>query len=470
MRNVEITVGEVYSRITYAPPKAFALIRDICRARPEGYIWMPKYQEGVWDGYISLLKGIKTFPTGLLSYVRYHLKNEGWSVDATEKGIRKVQLDIIKVPQGVCRPTLLRDYQVDAVERLLKAERGVARMATNAGKTVVFGALIKLLGNKDALVVVHSRDLLYQTRDRLAEYLDRDVGLIGDGYRDDDDVLVATIQTLHSLIGQGYSLSETFSENKIVVTDEAHHIGANTIFDDLLEIPGWYRYGFSGTPLDRGVLNDLKLIAATGPLVVDVGNAQLIEEEWSAKPIILLHDVENTVNWELNYYDAYREQVVESYPRNNQVCDIAVSEVSNGSVLIIVTQILHGQLLYELLKDEVQTVFVCGDSPMAQRTAVLKSLGRGDKIVAIATQIFDEGVDVPALDTLILACAGKSHIKLLQRIGRGLRKKEGENVVHIHDFLDSGNKHLLKHTDERYEVYQREGFEVILVEKESSDE
>lgn len=470
MRDVTIQVGEIYSTISSAQPSVFTEIRDICRARPEGYIFMPKFRDGVWDGYISLMHGIKTFPTGLLSYITDHLFDKGFYVHLDEHNVRKVQLDIIDVPTDICYPTILRDYQVDTTETLLKAERGVARMATNAGKTVVFAAIIKLLGNKDAVIVVHSKDLLYQTRDRLAEYLSRPVGLIGDGYRDKDDIVVATIQTLHSLRGRGIRLSKTFSENKIVVVDECHIVSNNTIFDDIMLIPGWYRYGFSGTPLDRGRLNDLKLIASTGALAVDVNNAQLIEEEWSAKPIILVHDVQCTEDWKLNYFDAYNLQVIESFERNNQVCDIAMSEVSKGSVLIIVNQIRHGQILYELLKDEVDATFVTGSSSVPQRKAVLESLGRGDHIVAIATPIFDEGVDIPALDALILACAGKSHIKLLQRIGRGLRRKRRENIVRIHDFMDSGNKYLLKHTEERNKVYKREGFEVVFVEKESNDD
>lgn len=471
MKEVVIRVGDIFSTVETAPTSVFTHLRDICRARPEGYMFMPKYQSKVWDGYITLMKGMRTFPTGLLSYVSDALRDKGFVVNPRYIS-GPLEIDITKVPEDICYPTILRDYQVDAVEKLLSAGRGVARMATNAGKTVVFAALIKLLGNADAVVVVHSKDLLYQTRDRLEQYLDRPVGIVGDGYRDDDDIVVATVQTLHSIRSGGIDLGNTFSDNKIIITDETHHIGHNTVYEDLLHIPGWHRYGFSGTPLNRGTLNDLKLIASTGPLAVDVNNAQLIEEEWSATPKILFHDVfrrEDATDddWEMNYFDAYALQVVESYTRNNQVCDIAISEVANGSVLIIVTQLKHGEILYRLLKEEVDAIYVNGSSSMRSRSSVLRKLGRGDNIVCIATPIFDEGVDVPSLDSLILACAGKSHIKLLQRVGRGLRKKEGENVVHIHDFIDSRNKYLLRHTEERLNVYKREGFEIILVEEEA---
>ena len=84
--------------------------------------------------------------------------------------------------------------------------------------------------------------------------------------------------------------------------------------------------------------------------------------------------------------------------------------------------------------------------------------------VYIATPIFDEGIDVPAIDVVVLAGAGKSHIKLLQRIGRGLRKKEGEdNTLVIHDFIDDTNKYLFKHSKARVAVYKDEKFDKELI-------
>lgn len=145
--------------------------------------------------------------------------------------------------------------------------------------------------------------------------------------------------------------------------------------------------------------------------------------------------------------------------RRELVANVAIAELDRGSVLIIVSRIEHGLLLQEMIPD---SIFVNGSSPVPVRQDVLHRLGRGDRLCCIATQIFDEGVDVPALDTLILAGGGKSQLKLLQRVGRGLRKKEGRNIVHIHDFLDGSNKYLLEHTEERVGVYRQEEFEIRL--------
>ena len=297
---------------------------------------MPKYRDGIWDGYISLLKGLKTFPTGMLFLITEAFRSEGWTVTIDSKGVRLLEEAPFYFPDSILNGVTLRDYQGDAVDALLYAERGIAKMATNAGKTVVFAALIKLLGNRNALVVVQSKDLLYQTSERLSEYLGRSVGLIGDSQRDEDDICVATIQTLSSLKKHKISIQKRFAENGILVCDEAHHASASQTFDILMRIPGWYRYGFSGTPLDRGLLNDLKLIACTGSLQVEVSNLELIEQEWSAKPLIFLHDVLPMEGmWTHSYQEAYGACVVMDTVRNKLIQDIAAEETQRGSVLIL---------------------------------------------------------------------------------------------------------------------------------------
>lgn len=456
------TVGEIYSKIVKAPVSAWPVIHSVCRARPEGYRFMPKYKSGQWDGYIRLIKGQDTIPTGLLRLVRDTLADQDIGCSYKYEGVREIKYAIPYSSLQSCLDGVeLRDYQADAVTALLSAERGIAKMATNAGKTVVFAALIKILGNRNALIIVQSKELLYQTSGRLAEYLGRPVGVIGDSHRDRTDICVATIQTLNSMRGKLGRLTfhNIFSRNRVLVVDECHHVANNKTFDILMDIPGWYRYGSSGTPLDRGALNDLKLIACTGPVQVDVTNAQLIEAKWSAKPIIYVHNVPySTDTWDADYQTAYSLCIVDNEARNLLVRTLALQEVGSGTVLIIVNRIRHGADIADMLGTV--ATFVNGNSPIEERMDVLRRMADGERFVVVATPIFDEGVDVPALDTIILACGGKSHIKLLQRIGRGLRKKSGDNILRVHDFLDGGNEYLLEHSEERVRVYKAEGFQV----------
>jgi superfamily II DNA or RNA helicase len=433
---------------------------------------MPKYKSGEWDGYISLMNGMR-IPTGMLRYVEEGLREGGYLCKyygvavnrrtPTAEAMRLVRAGTIL--EGV----VLRDYQHDAVLTLLEKQRGIADMATNAGKTVVFAALIKALGNTDALVVVNTKDLLHQTSTRLQEYLGRRVGIIGDGKRSDSDVCVATIQSLNAMRKslKARKFKARFAHNSILVIDECHHVSNNRTLEVLMDIPGWHRYGVSGTPLERDALSDLSLIGCTGPVQVHVSNQQLIQEKWSAQPIIQINDMAYLYDWQddddkRKYHHIYEEAIAGNEARNAWIAQLAVEECVHGPTLVVVTRLAQGKaLLDEMQVDGSEgNMFVHGGSSMEERTLALRRMARGDKFVCIATQIFDEGVDVPALDTIILAAGGKSRMKLLQRIGRGLRKKKDDAVLYVHDFYDGGQKYLQRHYRERMAEYERQGFTV----------
>jgi len=469
-----IAVGDTYSVLMDSTAGELANIRLLCRGRPDNYQYMPRFRAGHWDGYISLMVGSRKVPTGMLRSIhKYYAKRNiscKYSYKATTrypKGtfIHRGDADIETCLQGV----RLRDYQVAAVQEMLSATRGIAKMATNAGKTCVFAALIKLLGNENALVIVQTKELLYQTQERLASYLDRDVGVIGDGQFDDDDICVATIQTLMAYAkksGLRNALQIRFNMNRVLVVDECHHVANNKTFDTLMDIPGWYRFGFSGTPISRDKLNELKLVACTAEVQYEITNAELIEAGWSAMPKVYMHTLpraEELGLWHAEYQAAYDTLIVGNEPRNELIAQQARQLYEAGkSVLVIVNRIAHGDILGMLLAD-VDAEFVSGNSKMEVRRAALAKLDAGVPCVVIATVIFDEGVDVPSLDAVVIGAAGKSYKKVLQRVGRGLRKKaKGENVVEIHDFLDDDNKHLQAHATDRLEIYANEGFDVTI--------
>lgn len=486
---LRFVLGDAYTRLLasrqHSIAPAMSIIRQICRARPDGYQYMPRFKAGNWDGYISLLKN-GLIPTGAMRYVVDELEAQGYQCVYSYSQLCH-RVDASEPSDDMLDGTILRDYQMDAVRTLLAKGRGIAKMATNAGKTLVAAALIKALGNANAMVLVRSKDLLYQTSSRLAGYLGRSVGIIGDQQRSDDDVVVATIQTLQSMrkmdettYGKRAGRQEferRFYGNRVLIIDECHHVGNNRTFDILMDITGWHRYGMSGTPLDRGQLNDSKLIACTGPVQVDVSNRQMIENGWSARPYIIVSEVPDRTDgcwagdmsgemaWDTSYQLAYDDFIIHHPERNAFIVEDAKAEFDNGSsILVIVTRIEHGNILADAMLDSgIMATFVNGGSPMDQRMMALDSLNNGPSCV-IATNIFDEGVDVPALDVVILACGGNSHINLLQRIGRGLRCKDGDNVMRVYDYLDGQNEYLVNHMEERLNVYKQEGFETEYVE------
>lgn len=465
-------INDIYSVVLRTTKQAKSVMRKICRARPKGYEYMPRYRAGMWDGYISLLKctsGKTLVPSGLLPDVIIALKNAGITTSFFYDENKPSHDNNIDV--DILEGAVLRDYQQRAAVSLLERSRGIAKMATNAGKTYVFAALLRKL-KLPSLVIVQSLDLLYQTSERLAQYLDSDVGMIGDGnFSLGDYTTVATIQTLNSWYDRHpKKFRELSARNQVLVIDECHHVAHNKTFDILMSVGGWYRWGFSGTPLDRGMLNDLKLIACTGPVRTEISNAELISNGLSSVPMVYIHDMDETSDedaWDFDYHSAYVCCIVENKTRNCKVVQLSHDYVaSEKSVLVIVKWVRHGKVLYRMLQQAgVNSRFVSGSSSKEERQSALHGMATGVPVAVIATPIFDEGVDLPALDSIILACGGASTIKLLQRIGRGLRiKPDASRNVEIHDFLDSDNEYLLNHSDTRVGVYEQEGFQYKYVD------
>lgn len=437
--------------------EALAIIREVCRARPDGFQFMPKYKSKMWDGYITLMNSMSSFPTGLLSFVIDPLLLGGYDVQL----IGQFEQFSKAIDPNCLSGVTLRDYQVEAADKLLSAGRGIAKMATNSGKTEVIAAIIKALDIPPTIIIVHRKELMYQTSQRLEDRLGVEVGIIGDGKHVQAQIIVAMVQTLYNFIDgmpkraiKNYMM---FPDNKLLVVDECHHVSSNSMMNVISHIPGHYRFGLSGTPLKYDDLSDMKLVAATGDVVVDVTNEYMIQEGYSAKPIIKMYVVENLNEaiWDMDYADAYKSMVVNHKQRNEIIIDCA--NKSEGVVLILVNQLEQGRLLHDAIPD---SVFVHGSDSTDYRQGVLRTMREATKGIFIASPIFDEGIDVPAVDTVILAGGGKGHVKLLQRIGRGLRQKAERNELIVIDFMDDTNKYLLTHTQDRIHIYEQEGFEI----------
>lgn len=462
---MELTLvkGPIYTslRFTDVPHNIIAellgVVRQVTSARPAGYKFVPSYKNKTWDGYIKLYANNK-FPTGLMHRV----------VDAVTAAQPDLTINVVNAEDRFpeCLPVLddvrsdmfsgitLRDYQINAATTLLKAGRGVAKMATNSGKTEVIAAMCKaLIGN--ILVLTTKKELLHQTSQRLSMRLDEPVGRVGDGINDRRRVTVAMIQTLcrHD------NLDIEFGDVGCVMFDECHHVPSKTSQKVLMGIPAGLRFGFSGTPLHYDDLDDLVLIGATGSILVEVSNSDLIEAGVSSKPFVDMYVVDSADGFDMKYAKAYEKFIVSNDNRNNIIAS-CVGRQEAAATLVLVDRLEHGYILQRMIPG---SLFANGNMCTDERSRILDKLRSGGGHVVIATPIFDEGVDVPSVDLLVLAAGGLTHIRLLQRVGRGMRQKESR-MLRVVDFVDDTNKHLLRHSEARAQLYESEGFSVRVVE------
>jgi superfamily II DNA or RNA helicase len=318
------------------------------------------------------------------------------------------------------------------------------------------------------LFITGRKKLARQTRERFALRLRvnlEDIGFIQGGKWEEGTTGVFVV-VIDSLISKKFTRerSALYKACELLIIDEAHHTGSSTWYRTLMFCRARYRYGLTGTPVGRSDSGDLYLRACTGDVVAEIRAAELIESGVLAKPEIHFIGIDKP---DLNdspysWAEVYSKGIVHNAYRNGVIIDYAKQlQSAEKKTLILVREIAHGrQLALEIPNSE----FLHGSLPDENIDTAVSQFETGELSTLIATSIFDEGIDIPSINALILATGGKSAISTLQRIGRGLRKKQGDNRLFVFDFEDRGNGYLKDHSQARAEVCERESFNIHFIE------
>jgi len=235
-----------------------------------------------------------------------------------------------------------------------------------------------------------------------------------------------------------------FFANGILVHN-CHHASAKTCQDVMSASPNaFWRYGCSATPY-REDGAEIVLQSLFGRKIVDISASYLIENGFLATPHIIFDPIED--NCKLNsYQQIYKECVSGNDEFNTRVVNIAEYLIEKGlSVLILVSQYNQGDYIKALLKSP--TNFVTGRMNKTLRQRSLDELREGVKRCIIGTTLFDEGIDVPRLDAVLMAGGGASATRVYQRIGRTLRLKDGKDralAIYFHHDARYLDKHARK--------------------------
>jgi len=327
--------------------------------------------------------------------------------------------------------------------------------------TEIACAITQYLG-LNTLFMVTTRELLYQARDRFMARLgmtEAEVGIIGDGHWEPGSwVTIATIDTLESRLDRT-ECADFLKTIEVLFADECHHLGSETWYEICTLCPANYRYGLSGTPMDRTDGANLRLLAAIGDIIVDIPNKFLVERGISARTTIIFSKVTAPVlKKKITYSTAYKQGITDNPNALSMVVDwVKVFHSLGLGTLVLCEEIAHGKAIDEALWTAtggqfIPHQFIYGDEDTDVRRNTLKDFGEGRLPVLIASTILDEGVDVPTIDALILAGSRKSRIKTMQRLGRGLR---GKKLIAV-EFANFCHDYLLRHSLQRYEDYKKE--------------
>ena len=483
-----ITVNNVWSKINDLPN--IDVVDDLDARTSffvQGYQYMRAYTHGrmdsktgklkYWDGKRHLLTKDLVFPTGLLKRVSDCLTELGVEFKIKDIRPRVDSSNPLKVLKYQPRP-----YQQEAADAFYKTGRGILRLATGAGKTFL-AAVIAAEYNVPTVIYVVGKDLLYQFYSTFKEVLPVDIGIVGDGQCDIKRITICSIWTAAAACGikqnkKDYeedwdpTISKLTETNKseiqnmimssnLGIVDECHYAATQTI-QNIFKASKRCRYfcGMSASSWrDDG--SDLLLESVCGPQLFNLPAKQLIDQKYLVMPKIVFYNVpyDNELSRGKSYMSIYNSYIVNNPTRNELIVNVAKKLIEKGrKVLILVRNISHGKKLLESLGD-ISIFFLNGSQDGETRNNVKEMFINGEYKCIIASSIFDQGVDIPNLDALILAGSGKSSIRALQRIGRVIRTSENKEDALVVDFLDNA-KYLDSHSRIRAAIYKQEQFKV----------
>lgn len=467
MKKAYISVkDEVYCFVSGLEPQDQEFLESKFAMMVEGAFFMPAYKLGRWDGKIKFFEKTGKIYLRLLDELVPHL--EGWGYEIELQDQRKSVTPITKVidkdwflrKPGIALKVELRPYQVEAVQAAIEAGSGFIEAATGSGKTWMVAALADILNveEKRVMVIVPSSDLVSQTvaTFRLGMI---DVGIYSGATKDLHHMtVVATWQALQN----NPMIVEDFDA---VIIDEAHGATAKTI-GELINVHGKniaYRWGFTGT-MPKPKIDQMTLRGAIGEVLYRITAADLMRMGYLAdleiEPVQL---IDGAVDEEFPDYSSEKAFLAKSPNRLDLLADLVISKAETyGNTLVLVNSIKQGQQLQKLIRD---SVFLYGTTENDVRAEWYSLFEDRDDLIVIATfGIASVGISIDRVFCLMMVDAGRSFIKCIQSIGRGLRKGRGKEKVHCVD-VHSNLKWSMKHFRERKKYYKEALYNVIKLMK-----
>ena len=466
----------------------------------------PKVKAGIWDGFIRLYSlNTRTFPIGLYDAFMSFCSESDYTVSVDGDPIlTQTQItpnDLYEFVSGLTLKTKtgneisVRSYQYSGAYKAIRDRRRVILSPTGSGKSLIQYLVVRYLRSLgyNILIVVPSTGLVTQLKGDFEDYSYYDTN-----WNAEDDVTMLPsekkrlekngmtpilISTWHSLTKKPDSFFEFFD---CVIVDEVQSAKANELQNILKKLTNAdIRLGFTGT-LNDCVTDKMLIYAMFGSPVRVADTVDLIDKkqlsEFKLKVVALKYSKEQKKPF--RYYDATKSRMVQipykdeiklicgNQKRNRIVCRLA--QVCSGNTLILYNFREHGKAIVDMLDakyTDKAVLYIDGESSIADRQNVGVAMSESKNIIAVASfGTFAAGVNIPSIENVILASPTKSDIRLLQSIGRGLRKSEGKELCRIFDIADliyttkTMPNYTYKHMVHRLKTYLENRFEYEIME------
>ena len=337
------------------------------------------------------------------------------------------------------------DHQIKALKTMLKTNKMIVMAPTSAGKSSLIAAWLKLT-NLPTLILTDRATLGAQ----LAQDF-RDKGIdcgfcSGTGVRQ-GYCMVSTIQSVKKL---------DVSRFQMLLIDECHKASSKTFQEFLSSFGCPLKYGFSASPSNGNLLDFARIRQHLGSIGIQIKADELMDNGVMAKAKIRLIEVDCPETFD--YPSADDLGIVNNKRRNKVILDIVKKHRQDGYICILTKKLEHGEMLSKMIPG---AVFLRGEDNLKTRMETIKKFNNGEIPVLIGSSILNEGISISNMKVLIMASGGKAKTQSVQKIGRVLRITKEKREGIFYDFIDTGNKYLLKHSKARITLYKKEGFDDI---------
>jgi superfamily II DNA or RNA helicase len=356
------------------------------------------------------------------------------------------------------QPIMLRDYQVEAINKFLINTQALQEIATGAGKTITTATLSHLAEKYGrTITIVPNKSLVEQTEEDFIN-----VGLdVGVYYGDRKDLnkthTICTWQSLNILDKKSknheydiVSLAEFLDGVRCVIVDEVHMAKAdvlkNLLTQNLCNAP--IRWGLTGT-VPKGDYEAEPIFASIGPVVGGIKAHEL--QEMGVLSSCHVNVVQMIDLPEFKTYPDELKYLVTNDDRMIYISKLIKKISQSGNTLVLVNRIDSGKFLINEIED---AVFISGEVKTKDRKEEYDEIKTSDNKIIVATYgVAAVGINIPRIFNLVLLEPGKSFVRVIQSIGRGIRKAEDKDFVQIWD-VTSTCKWAKRHLTERKKFYK----------------
>lgn len=455
-----------------------ALMKKFEYEKP-GARYLPSVRLGRWNGKISYFSLAGSTYLNLLEDVVTYLYDKNYDIEITDHRQQhgKLEFDLIREDSfadtvwpdkhpAAGQPIMLRDYQVEIVNNFLANPQSLQEVATGAGKTLMTAALSKSVEKYGrSLVIVPNKSLVVQTE---ADYINLglDVGVyFGDRKDYGKTHTICTWQSLNNLFKNTADAGEEnldeffFDDIACVIVDEVHMAKADVLKTMLTgvfsNIP--IRWGLTGT-IPKAEMDQVSLLVSLGPVIGKLSASELQDRGVLAQCHVNIVQLKDKV--EFTNYQSELKHLLEDEKRLDRIAELIDKVNETGNTLVLVDRVNAGKELVKRLGTN--AVFVNGGTGLTERKAEYDEVATSDDKIIVATYgVAAVGINIPRIFNLVLIEPGKSFVRVIQSIGRGIRKAEDKDHVQIWD-ITSSCKFAKRHLTQRKAFYKEANYPFTL--------